>query len=147
MIAHPKEGMRQGIVESGAVIIFLSAGILSRPFCTFVYLLLCALKSVIPLVLGQFEIRVALSLKKTVILIRESLNTLRPPAACLTAPIHPDEADPRHGAYDFYAEQLEAPEVRLLEYRLLPLKAAVHRSGPSPPYRRKRIDGLQAARL
>jgi hypothetical protein len=29
-----KEGMRQGIVDSGAFILFLSAGILTRPFCT-----------------------------------------------------------------------------------------------------------------
>ena len=29
-----RQGMRQGIINSGAVIIFLSAGILSRPFCT-----------------------------------------------------------------------------------------------------------------
>jgi hypothetical protein len=28
-----KEGMRQGIVDSGAFIVFLSAGILVRPFC------------------------------------------------------------------------------------------------------------------
>ena len=28
-----KEGMRQGIVNSGAFIVFLSAGILARPFC------------------------------------------------------------------------------------------------------------------
>ena len=27
------QGMRQGIIESGAIIIFLSPGILSRPFC------------------------------------------------------------------------------------------------------------------
>lgn len=30
-----KEGMRQGIITSGAFILFLSAGILTRPFCRF----------------------------------------------------------------------------------------------------------------
>ena len=46
-----RQGMRQGIINSGAVIIFLSAGILSRSFC-------------------QFEIREALRHKKTLVLIR-----------------------------------------------------------------------------
>eukprot|EP00935_MAST-01C_sp_MAST-1C-sp1_P002035 g2035.t1 len=47
-----KEGMRQGIIDSGAFIVFLSAGILSRPFC-------------------QFEIREAVAHKKLIVLIRE----------------------------------------------------------------------------
>eukprot|EP00935_MAST-01C_sp_MAST-1C-sp1_P000028 g28.t1 len=68
-----KEGMRRGIINSGAFILFLSAGVLSRPFCG------C-----------QFEIRTAIAHKKTIVLIHES--------------------DARHGAYDFYAEQLAAPD-------------------------------------
>ena len=48
------QGMRQGIITSGAFILFLSAGILSRPFC-------------------QFEIREAIARKKPMILIRTCL--------------------------------------------------------------------------
>eukprot|EP00935_MAST-01C_sp_MAST-1C-sp1_P002801 g2801.t1 len=70
-----KDGMRQGIIDSEAFILFLSPGILCRPF----------------------EIRVAIAQKKTMILIRE-----------LSAGAH--ESDARHGAYDFYAEQMAAPE-------------------------------------
>ena len=32
------QGMRQGIITSGAFILFLSAGILTRPFCRFLIL-------------------------------------------------------------------------------------------------------------
>eukprot|EP00935_MAST-01C_sp_MAST-1C-sp1_P001419 g1419.t1 len=48
-----KEGMRQGILDSGAFLVFLSAGILARPFC-------------------QFELREAIAHKKIIVLIRES---------------------------------------------------------------------------
>ena len=44
--------MRQGIVDAATFILFLSAGVLTRPFC-------------------QFEIRAAVALKKRMILIRE----------------------------------------------------------------------------
>eukprot|EP00935_MAST-01C_sp_MAST-1C-sp1_P001221 g1221.t1 len=67
-------GMRQGIITSGAFILFLSAGILTRPFCRF----------------SMFEIRAAIAHKKPLVLIHES--------------------DPRHGSYDFYAEQMAAPD-------------------------------------
>ena len=41
LLLHASQGMRQGIITSGAFILFLSAGILSRPFCasfTFCYI-------------------------------------------------------------------------------------------------------------
>ncbi len=90
----PSQGMRQGIIESGAVIIFLSAGILSRPFCTclssfslascliFAYFfrpVACPIFISPSILQGQFEIRVALASKKVLVLIHES--------------------DQRHGAY------------------------------------------------
>ena len=73
---HASQGMRQGIITSGAFILFLSAGILTRPFCRFLIVparvggraqfvvLLC--------VPGQFEIRAAVAHKKPLVLIRES---------------------------------------------------------------------------
>jgi hypothetical protein len=48
-----KEGMRRGIQQAAAFLLFLSAGVLERPFC-------------------QFEIREALALKKPMLLIHES---------------------------------------------------------------------------
>ena len=62
--------MRQGIIASGAFILFLSAGILSRPFCTSIFF---ASKPAVaftdtqmrcPALLGQFEIREAIAHKK-----------------------------------------------------------------------------------
>ena len=48
-----KEGMRKGIENSSAFILFLSKGVLARPFCI-------------------YEIREAIVLEKPMILIRES---------------------------------------------------------------------------
>eukprot|EP00935_MAST-01C_sp_MAST-1C-sp1_P000984 g984.t1 len=48
-----KEGMRQGIEDSAAFVLFLSTGVLMRPFC-------------------QFEIRQALALGKPVVLLHEA---------------------------------------------------------------------------
>ena len=47
-----KEGMLNGVAESAACIIFLSAGVLLRPYC-------------------QMEIRHALELKKPIVLLHE----------------------------------------------------------------------------
>ena len=38
LLLHASQGMRQGIITSGAFILFLSAGILTRPFCRFLIL-------------------------------------------------------------------------------------------------------------
>ena len=38
LLLHALQGMRQGIITSGAFILFLSAGILTRPFCRFLIL-------------------------------------------------------------------------------------------------------------
>ena len=48
-----KEGMRRGIRQAAAFLLFLSEGVLERPFC-------------------QFEIREAMALKKPMLLIHES---------------------------------------------------------------------------
>ena len=48
-----KEGMRKGIEESAAFILFLSEGVLLRPFC-------------------QMEIRAAIALQKPVVLLHEA---------------------------------------------------------------------------
>ena len=77
--------MRQGIITSGAFILFLSAGILTRPFCRFLILDgACVCARVLerafhsfPIMLmlratGQFEIRQAIAHKKPLVLIRES---------------------------------------------------------------------------
>ena len=85
LLLHALQGMRQGIITSGAFILFLSAGILTRPFCRFLILdgALCARAcsntlSFIPnhavmlCATGQFEIRQAIAHKKPLVLIRES---------------------------------------------------------------------------
>ena len=78
--------MRQGIITSGAFILFLSAGILTRPFCRFLILdgacvRACLLEraftfipnhAVMLCATGQFEIRQAIAHKKPLVLIRES---------------------------------------------------------------------------
>ena len=77
MLNHT-QGMRQGIITSGAFILFLSEGILTRPFCRFLMVpvpsrtrfdscgVLC--------ISGQFEIRAAIAHKKPLVLIRESIG-------------------------------------------------------------------------
>ena len=90
--------MRQGIITSGAFILFLSAGILTRPFCRFLILdgALCARAcsntlSFIPnhavmlCATGQFEIRQAIAHKKPLVLIRESDQSR---AVARPAPVH-----------------------------------------------------------
>ena len=108
--------MRQGILDSGAFILFLSAGILSRPFCASIMSILQFCFSQItdssaPCLPGQFEIREAIAHRKPMVLIRKwNALLLR---SCLTHNLRrqpdADESDARHGAYDFYAEQLSAP--------------------------------------
>ena len=68
------QGMRQGIITSGAFILFLSAGILTRPFCRFLIVLAAWSTHLISLcsVQGQFEIRAAIAHKKPIVLIRTS---------------------------------------------------------------------------
>ena len=70
------------------------------------------------MLLGQYEIRQAIALKKRMVLIRESCHdAMCTPARCSADErttwcvcVLPDESDARHGAYDFYAEQQKAPE-------------------------------------
>jgi hypothetical protein len=90
-----KEGMREGIVQAAAFLLFLSDGVLERPFCESV---LCRYNMVLPnrfcvepvTTVGQFEIREALALKKPMVLVHES--------------------DPRFGAFDFGSAYATAPE-------------------------------------
>ena len=60
---------------------------------------------------GQFEIRAAIAHKKPLVLIRESIGlSSRLPRPLKGRAVFPaDESDPRHGSYDFYAEQMAAP--------------------------------------
>ena len=53
-----KEGMLKGIEESAAFVVFLSTGILERPYC-------------------QLEIRHAVALKKPIILLHGELSEVR----------------------------------------------------------------------
>ena len=65
------QGMRQGIEDSAAFILFLSEGVLMRPFCQVgkcVRASVCAPHPSISLLL-QFEIRQALALKKPMVLL------------------------------------------------------------------------------
>ena len=56
-----KDGMLKGIEESAAFVVFLSTGILERPYC-------------------QMEIRHALALKKPIVLIHGERQISWPPA-------------------------------------------------------------------
>ena len=69
------QGMRQGIITSGAFILFLSAGILTRPFCKFLMVPVHGVECAYAMLhapTGQFEIRQAIAHKKPLVLIRES---------------------------------------------------------------------------
>ena len=63
-----KDGMLKGIESSAAFVLFLSTGVLERPYC-------------------QMEIRHALALKKPVVLLHgESEQEMRAPALCAPVP-------------------------------------------------------------
>ena len=82
--------MRHGIEGAAAFLVFLSKGILDRPFCTFCFTkflharLICNVTAA-----GQFEIREAMALHKPMVLVHES--------------------DPRFGAFDFRTARENAP--------------------------------------
>jgi hypothetical protein len=80
-----KEGMRRGIQQAAAFLLFLSEGVLERPFC-------------------QFEIREALALKKPMLLIHESdprFGSFDFGRACSTAPADLKEMLENHESLPF----------------------------------------------
>ena len=104
-----KDGMLKGIESSAAFVLFLSTGVLERPYC-------------------QMEIRHALALKKPVVLLHgeksESKRCARTCACAFTSdrrllfhfrrpcPPRPSgraESDARYGGFDFRAAHEAAP--------------------------------------
>ena len=89
-----KDGMLKGIEQAAAFILFLSVGVLKRPYC-------------------QMEIRHALALKKPVVLLHGKKDFSRPiPAESdsqLPFLLHGTESDARHGGYNFRAAHEAAP--------------------------------------
>ena len=90
-----KEGMLKGIEQAAAFVLFLSTGVLERPYC-------------------QMEIRHALALKKPMVLIHgeECMPRLWPMSTEITHFAFPSiesESDARHGGFDFRAAHEQAP--------------------------------------
>ena len=67
-----KEGMRKGIEGSAAFLLFLSKGVLLRPFCQVIPLFVWATSSINSPPRSQFEIREAVKLKKPIVCLHEA---------------------------------------------------------------------------
>eukprot|EP00935_MAST-01C_sp_MAST-1C-sp1_P000692 g692.t1 len=82
-----KEGMLKGIKQAAAFILFLSSGVLERPYC-------------------QLEIRQAMALKKPIVLLHGEGPRLW---ELLRAAVLVHESDARYGSFDFRAAHAAAP--------------------------------------
>ena len=86
-----KEGMLKGIEQAAAFMLFLSQGVLQRPFC-------------------QMEIRHALALKKPFVMIHGERRTYSAAAVAFDPLAHAlAESDARHGGFDFREAHAAAP--------------------------------------
>ena len=83
-----KEGMLKGIERAAAFVLFLSAGVLQRPYC-------------------QMEIREAAALKKPIVLVHGEMHSSL--AGSFDESLPRAEADVRYRAFDFRAAHAKAP--------------------------------------